>query len=141
MSCVWGREGKRVDVKLPKLHGFSFPTGLYVSLEMTLPNLQKTMLGKPALHIMLFVLQCSVDALKALQRDSYTYTGVFTMKFNQQKVEAREKHQLETVSGAVWETPVCAEQVLGLGKQYRLTGEDCAMHLGLPAWGSCEVGR
>lgn len=81
------------------------------------------MLGKPALYIVLFVLQCSVDALKTLRQDSYTYTGVFTMKFNQHKVEAREKHKPETVSGAVWETPVCAEQFLGLEKQYRLTGE------------------
>lgn len=56
------------------------------------------MLGMPALYVVLFVLQCSVDALKTLGQDSYTYTGVFTMKFNQHKVEAREKHKPETVS-------------------------------------------
>lgn len=99
------------------------------------------MLGKPAPYIVLFVFECSVDALKTLQQDSDIYTGLFTVKFNQQKVEVREKHKPETVSGAVWETPDSAEQFLGLGKQYRLTGEDCAMHLGLPAWRGCEVGR
>lgn len=97
------------------------------------------MLGKPALYIVLFVLECSVDALKTLQQDSHTYTGLYTMKFNQQKVATREKHKAETASGAVWETPVCVEQFLGLEKQYRLTGEDCAMHSGLPAWSGCEV--
>lgn len=99
------------------------------------------MLDKPALYAVLFVLECSVGALKTLLQDSYAYTSVFTMKFNQQKVEAREKHKPETVSGAVWETAVCAALFLGLGKQYRLRGEDCAMHLGLPAWSGCEVGR
>lgn len=88
---------------------------------------------------MLFVFECSVAALKTLKQKSYTYTGVYTTKFNLQKAEAREKHKPETVSGAVWETAVCAEQFLGLEKQYRLTGEDCAMHLGLPAWSGCEV--
>lgn len=99
------------------------------------------MLGKPAFYIVLFVLECSVDALKTLEQYSYTYTGVFTMKFNQQKVEAREKYKPETVSGAIYETPVCAEQFQGLGKLYRLRGEHCAMLLGLPAWSGCEVGR
>lgn len=94
MSCVWGGEGERVVVKQPKSHGFSFPTALYVSLLWNdIFKSSTTMLGKPALHIVLFVLEYSVDALKTLQQDSYIYTGVYTMKFNQQKEATREKHK------------------------------------------------
>lgn len=138
-SCVRGREGWRVGIKLLQLQGFSFPDALYVSFEVTFPNPQRQRwASQPFTLYCLYLMFCGcLEDITTGQR----HTGLFTMKFNQEKVEEWEKHKPETVSGAVWETPDSVEQFLGLGKQFRLTGEDCAMHPGLPAWRGCEVGR
>lgn len=58
-------------------------------------------------------------------------------QFNQQKTERKTRQrQLQELA---LEALVCAEQILGLQEQYGLTGEGCAVPLGLPARTDCEV--
>lgn len=68
-------------------------------------------------------------------------SAVIWSSLTSRKEKTRRKTRQRQLQELSWEAPVRAEQFLGLEKQYGLTGEGCAVRLGLPARSDCEVWR